>query len=107
MVLGALLSCVANAQMPAEFGKEHEKIVSLDYGDPKINDFGRAVAEAIKIPYAIEKTVSGSKIWFAPRNEEEEREVQGRVSQFAFALRACNKPELVTPETPAGSIKSC
>jgi hypothetical protein len=109
----ALLSCGADEPSsgrlpPPDFLKEHgARVASYDHGDPKINSFALAIAEAMKVPYVVQETAYGQKIWVAPRTEAEGTEFQGRLTQFAFVVKACGKPELVTPETPAGAIKSC
>jgi hypothetical protein len=95
------------AQTLVDFQQKHLRAVAHDYGDPKMNEFARSVAEAMRVPYFVEKGLNRTKVWFSPNDEEQAQEIQGRLSQFAFVTKACGKPDLVTPTTPAGTVKTC
>ena len=84
------------------------KCIARTDGDERITKFNQRVLESMHIGYTVEKLPDGrSSVWWVPRNDLEEREVNGRVSQYAFAIRACSKDYWPSPETAAGSIKRC
>jgi hypothetical protein len=105
--LMTILPTVVLGQTVANFRKQHPRIVNYDHGDPTINDFARLVAEAMAVPYFVEHSANGPKVWLAPKDDKQDHEIQHRLSQFNFVMKACGKPDLVTPRTPAGTVKSC
>ena len=88
-------------------GAAPEKRVALTYDDSRLTEFHKQVLTVMKLPYAEELVDGRTAIWWTPRSEAESFEVQYRVSQYAFAVANCPLSRWPTPETPAGTIKSC
>ncbi len=106
LVIAALLLCAPLFGCARESAQTPRR-TALTYPDPLLTEFHKQVLTAMNLSYTVEKTPDGEKVWWVPRTEAEAREVQNRISQYAFVLKACGKKELVTPQTPAGTIKSC
>jgi hypothetical protein len=65
------------------------------------------VLATMHIPYKVEKRNGEVAVWWTPRSDAEEREVDSRVSQYAAAIRECARDEWPTPSTPARAVFSC
>src|SRR5471032_3218602 len=81
-------------------------VAHVDY-DSRITEFHKRILESMHLPYSLENQEGRVAVWWAPQSEAEENEVNGRVSQFAFAIHACGREVWPAPETPAGTLTSC
>jgi len=105
-VFAAMLLCAACSEAIEEPSKNARR-VALQYPEPELTEFHKQVLTSMKLPFTVEIRADGEAVWWTPSDKAQEMEVQMRVSQYAFVLKACGPPQLVTPETPAGTITSC
>jgi hypothetical protein len=75
--------------------------------DARLTDFHKRVLESMHISYEVEDQKGRIAIWWVSRSEAEKKEVDGRVSQYSFAIHACPRDKWPTPETPAGTLTYC
>ena len=111
-IIVAVTACLVAASSAVHAADERcahsTRCVARTDGDERITRFNQRVLESMHIDYTVEKLTDGrSSVWWTPRDETEENEVNGRVSQYAIAIRACSKDYWPSPETPAGSLKRC
>ncbi len=83
------------------------RCVALEYPDSRLTEFHKRVLESMQLPYKTEVREALTAVWWVPRTDAEEKEVQARVSQYSFAIRNCPRELWPRPDTPAGTIKSC
>ena len=75
--------------------------------DSRLTDFYMRVLEAMHIQYKVERRQGQVTIWWVPRSESEQKEVDDRASQYSFAIHACPRDMWPTPKTPAGTLTYC
>lgn len=75
--------------------------------DSRLTEFHIQVLATMHIPYKLEKRNGEVAVWWTPRSDSEEREVDNRVSQYAAAIRECARDDWPTPTTPARAVFSC
>jgi len=107
-VLCAIIAVVSGAASGADpyCGDAVRCVGRIDY-DPRLTEFNQRVLEAMHRPYKLEQRGDHVVVWWVPESKAEEAEVDGRVSQYSFALHGCPKEVWPTPETPAHTLKSC
>jgi hypothetical protein len=107
----AFLIAVAVLVMPFSWAqvapKTPSKYVALTYDDPRATEFHKKVLTAMGLSYKVEEVGGRKSIWWIPRSEAEGTEVQMRISQYLFAVTNCPSQMWPSPETKAGTIKSC
>lgn len=81
-------------------------VARVEY-DSRLTEFHTRVLATMHIPYRLEKRDSQVAVWWTPRSDAEEQEVDSRVSQYAAAIRECARDEWPTPSTPARAVFSC
>ena|SRR6266513_4331787 len=108
VALWASLSVLAGSAAGADpfCGSSPKCVARVEY-DSRLTEFHKRVLESMHIPYKLEDQKGLVAVWWVPRSEAEEREVDGRVSQYSFALHACPRDKWPTPEAPAGTLTYC
>jgi hypothetical protein len=61
----------------------------------------------MRLSYKVENKDGQRTIWWMPRSEAEEKEVDGRLLQYGFAINSCAREKWPTPNTPSGTLTFC
>ena len=83
------------------------RCVARSDSDPRVNEFLKRVLDAMHLTYKVENNAGQQTIWWTPPSEVEEKEVDGRLLQYSFAINACPPEKWPTPGTPSGTITRC
>jgi hypothetical protein len=75
--------------------------------DQRLTDFHIRVLETLRLPYKLEKHDDRVTVWWVPRSDAEEKEVDDRMGQYAGAIHDCAPDDWPTPTTPARAVFSC
>jgi hypothetical protein len=100
----AIASCAAFCK---DTPPKRDGEVTYQYEEPEATEFYRLVLEAMGISYRAETHEGKPVYWWLPKNDAEDAEVRGRVSQFMFTSTGCLKKYRTSPSTPAGTVTRC
>jgi hypothetical protein len=99
---------MANSALAADpYCGESPSCVGHTEYDSRLTEFYVRVLEAMHIQYKVERQNGNVTIWWVPKTETEQREVDDRASQYSFAIHACPRDMWPTPETPAATLTYC
>ena len=93
--------------MPSYSGEPPERVVALVYPDAASSKFLKEVLISMDILFKETDTPKGKKVEWASDSEEQEKEIQSRVSQYNFVKEACKEMPLPSPSAPARDRLSC
>jgi hypothetical protein len=103
----ALLGTQAVAVADDPYCGTASRCVGRSDTDVRVNEFLKRVLDTMQLPYKVENKSGQTTIWWVPRSEAEEKEVDGRLLQYGFAINGCPPEKWPTPDTPSGTLKVC
>jgi hypothetical protein len=90
-------------EKPASLAQTTHK-VGLAYPDSRLTEFHKQVLNSMNLPFTVVESEHGTTVYWMPRTEAEEMEVQRRVSQYGIHLQTCGADGAPTPEAPSQPV---
>ena len=95
--------CITNLAVCEEISKT----IGLTYPDKVSSEYLKEVLISLNIPFSERETKNGQYVTWESNNEDQEREIQDRVSQYRFLKVICKSDNLPPPGSPSKESLSC